>query len=165
MRGPSYDWASVDRLLHQRWPALGVVTAISGEAAYGSLGLPELLGMSKRTVQSSRARGFMDTTMADAVATKLGVHPSLIWLTWFEDAEQEPRCKWCRAELAIGDQAHSVTCSKPCRLKLKAERDLDMWRLYAFERRCDRIRERLDRMTPAELDAWLGIEHIEAMAA
>ena len=52
------------------------------------------LKISKQTLASYHANG-ISTLQADRLAVRVGLHPSEVWPTWYDDAENEDRCPWC----------------------------------------------------------------------
>ena len=51
-------------------------------------GLANRLGVSRSVVIQARQRG-LSVRQADEFACRAGYHPSLVWPSWFEDAEDE----------------------------------------------------------------------------
>lgn len=71
---------------------LGTFLTLSTDGAQFApdAGLAVALGMSRSAVQAGRTRG-LSADQADRYAVRAGYHPSLVWPSWFDDAEDDAR--------------------------------------------------------------------------
>jgi hypothetical protein len=112
-RYTSYPLAPLERLLHARSGLPEWRPDRHGEhgaEVWSDRVLADMCGVSLRTAQRWRTQG-LTWWMADRAAVACGLHPALIWPTWFDDATtdcgtppgykrhrsaQEPPCEPCR---------------------------------------------------------------------
>jgi hypothetical protein len=96
------------------------------------------------------------TLEADRLAVHVGLHPSLIWPSWFDDAADEPHCRYC-GEVAPFVPSNVVWCSLSCKEAARGR----YWRWEARKHRSlwervDRVTERVAAMSEDELREFLG---------
>lgn len=100
-------------------------------------GVPPRRAFNRDRSQIARWRTSGITSLvADRLATMIGLHPSVIWPTWFDDADLEDRCPWC-GEIVLTNGNGSY-CSTQHRRLMKSERDHDANRREKWEKRLDR---------------------------
>jgi hypothetical protein len=112
------------------------------EFTAGRSTISEALGITSAMVANYRERG-MNTATADRLAILLGLHPCLLWPSWFDDAEDESRCPWC-FEWTWGASRGDVYCTRHHRKMSRAERDRDDYRIQNWWDRLARYRATVD---------------------
>ena len=102
--------------------AMDIRPEFSGGHLEGVGAIARQLGVDRNQIYRWRKDGMAPLT-ADAVAIRIGVHPSLIWPTWFDDALMEEGCTWCGAPRSLlpSVAGRSSTCSKSCWHRRKRE--------------------------------------------
>lgn len=146
---PSYDFASLERFVIARY---GLRNGAN------DVGLAAIISMADRSswIRSQQA-GRLSSWVADRLAVTFGVHPSVIWPSWFEDALEEPFCAWCRGPVNWRNSL-SIYCSADCRQEREREQRFDRRRQEAAWERIQRVSRRVMAMSACELAAFLGIE-------
>ncbi len=107
---PRYDWATVDRYIERHWSHVEIR---SNDPL--NVSLATFLGIHEQAIHRSRRQGTMPTVMADRVAVCLGLHPCLLWPSWFDDAALEPHCSECGEPASIAHGVTAKVCSDKCR--------------------------------------------------
>ena len=98
------------------------------------LGLAALLGTSNTELSRWRRDG-MSVVTADRVAVSLGFHPSQLWPSWFDDTDNDPRCRWCGEPRLDGRYCDGH------RALFRREKNVDRYREAKWWERIDRYRE------------------------
>ena len=80
----------------------------------------------------------LSSISADRIACGLGMHPSAIWPSWFDDEENENRCPWCQEMVMV--QGRSRYCCSEHYRAAKRQRDRDDRRRFWWWQRLDRYR-------------------------
>ena len=128
---PRYD---VEALEH----ALFTEDIYRGGRSAPDTALAEAVGVTRGSVIVARKRG-LNIDQADKWAIRGGIHPSLVWPSWFADALADDCCDWCGIELPF--TARNI-CGRPgCRKALWKQRSFDNYRLAAWWKRLDSYRE------------------------
>lgn len=146
----------------------------AGDAANSvNLDHHELCGLTRKTWQALKSSGCISSLRADEVACHLRVNPVDIWPEWYEGAADEDRCVVCGWPTPLrASTVPRVYCSDACKRARqwwqgKTNGSLvgyDRLRLQRHLERCAEVTERVARMTPAQLAAFLGIDDATELA-
>ena len=119
MTAPQYSVPVLMTWLHDKYPELEMAGEFAaatgrwsetGERGVTLVGAATLLGLSGDQLHTCTGRGWVNTWQADEIATFMGIHPSRIWSSWYDDAADEPKCPEC-GRLLPYDYTHPyVTC-------------------------------------------------------
>ena len=116
---PRYSAAILIAWLYQKFPDLrqaGNFPPTGGrwsgddEPAASILPPCELVGLTSSAWQDVKERGYVNTWLADEIATHLGIHPSRIWSSWYDDAVDEPVCEECGEPVPYNGTNAPFTC-------------------------------------------------------
>ena len=100
-----------------------------------------LTGVSESGMKNWRKVG-LTSLAADRAAVALGLHPVSLWPTWFDDADNELRCRYC-AEMVIDRTYCGEVCcdaywlekQRDARAQARWWKRLDRYRLTVFNER------------------------------
>lgn len=90
----TYPWAPVEEFIRYKWPTVNDNMTTSGPGRFANEPMPkprlyELIGLSNPRYYRYHSAGCVSEYVADEIATRLGVHPVLLWPTWFDDALED----------------------------------------------------------------------------
>jgi hypothetical protein len=111
---------------------------IQGQPSYNQ-NLALVLDIPFTRIAAHRKRG-LSVALADELAVRANLHPSLVWPSWFDDALQEPGCKWCGAPVPM-KSLQGLWCTRQCHNRLQWEERCLAARAREWWTRLDRYRE------------------------
>lgn len=130
-------WAPIEGMMSQDKPNRGhhrISSNCNGSMSITELA--ELTGIVREKLHTYAQFG-VPTFRADLIAARgFGVHPSYIWEDWFESADLEPHCKWCREPVA----SRRDFCGPEHKTLHRTEVRRDQNRRIGWWRRLDRYR-------------------------